>query len=397
MKKIRTLYTIAIIILTCTFTNVSRAQDVNPTCNNANIFTNVFTQVCWDCFLDGFNLFGVAQSNVPDGARTSIVPFCFCTDNLGVPEAGFPTSYWAPAKLNEVVSTPWCSPSLGGIKLQDTLSGLGSFDYGEGEDGAKKGFYQYHYFSYPLMAMLDMLVLPGCTDGYIDFDLMYISEIDPLWNNDLLALVLNPEAIIFANPAAKAWCSIDCALTTADNQKEAFYGCAGCDGSLYPLTGNVYPNIDPVASSSLITQRTLAGLHRKGLARKTIGDDAMCEPEFYPTIPRSQYKFSMIYPVPEAESGGSAISKSDLTGIDGVENADNEGYASDDDLQKAADKDNLAGKGGVDTDRFGSCCHPMGMSTYRWCTAAGGRMPPGKSNAFVYMIWNYRDCCVRGQ
>lgn len=355
---------------------------LNPACPDANVFSKVFTQICWDCFLDSLNLFGVGKK--PQGSSNSLL-MCTCMDDLGVPEFGTPAGFWSPQKVNEVVTTPWCSPALGGIKLQSSLTGMG-FNKGGSQSVDKSGgaFYQYHYFSYPIMAMLGMMLLPDCSDGYVDMDLLYISEVDPLWNNDMLSLLLNPEAIIFANPAAKAWCAADCVASTADEQTEDTYGCAGCDGSLYPLTGNIYPQPDAVAGSSLITQRALALLHRKGLAQKTIGDAAMCETEFYPTIPRSQYKFSMLYPVPEASSSATKGLAAPFIG-DPTSSAD----------QQANAPENDAGTSGETAQPFSDCCHPMGMSTARWCTPVGGRTRPGKDIAFVYLVWNYRDCCIR--
>lgn len=375
------------VLLSSIVAGSASAQDVNPACRDANVLTNVFDQVCWDCFLDNVSLMGVSIEGKPDGAA-SVGPVCACTDALGVPEIGFPLSFTSPQKLNEVVTTPWCSPSLGGIKLQDTLTGLGYNDSSTTDKTEATAFYQYHYFSYPLMTMLGMLLMPSCSDGYMDFDLLYLSEVDPLHNNDLLALLLNPEAIIMANPAGVAWCSIDCVTTTADAQQESFYGCAGCDGLLYPLTGNVPAQTDPVSGSSLITQRVLAGLHRKGLARKKMGNAAMCEPEYFPTIPRSQYKFSMIYPVPEAggeDSGAWATAARD---------AENPPISPDTEPSNVTDS--AAGSSGETGDAFKDCCHPMGMSTARWCTPYGGRTRPGKDTAYIYMIWEYRDCCVRG-
>jgi conjugal transfer pilus assembly protein TraU len=358
--------------------------DINPACSDANVFTNVIDQICWDCFLDDFTLYGVGSP--PDGASSKLnLPACACSDALGVPEFGFPIGYWSPQKVNEVVTTPWCSPSLGGIKLQDSFRGMGH-NKGTTIGGAEQpaAFYQYHYFAYPIMSMLGMLSLPSCSGLFVDFDLLYISEIDPMWNNDILSLLLNPESIIFSTPMAFAWCSADCILTTADNQLEEFYGCAGCDGSLYPLTGNVFPQPDPVAGSSLITQRVLASLHRKGLAQKTIGDEAMCDTEYFPTIPRSQYKFSMMWPVPESTSGAAKGIVSPFIGD-----------SSNPEDVKQNDILNNAGASGAQAELFESCCHPMGMSTSRWCTPVGGRTRPGKDNAYIYMIWNYRNCCVR--
>jgi conjugal transfer pilus assembly protein TraU len=364
------------------FENTGENQDstFSAVCPNANIFTNVFDQICWDCFLDSISLMGVNVGDEPDGAANKL-PVCACTDALGVPEIGYPLAFWRPAKVNEVVTKPWCSPALGGIKLQETMTGLGTETHAspKSSGNVQRAFYHHHYFSYPIMEMLGMLAFPSCTDGYIDMDLLYISEIDPLWNNDLLSLILNPEAIIFANPVAKLWCMQDCLTTTANAQSELNYGCAGCDGDLYPMTGNVSRQTDKVAASSLITQRVLAGLHRKGLARRTIGSTAMCKPEYFPTIPRSQYKFSMMYPVPQAASNLASSTTS---------------RASDESSTAEGFREKLAG-GDVVSDAFNQCCHPMGMSTSRWCTPYGGRERAGK-DAYLYMIWNYRDCCVRG-
>ena len=359
-------------------------SEINAACPNASVFKNIMGQICWDCFLDSLKLYGIGSK--PNGASTKLdLPVCSCADALGIPEFGYPLGYWSPARINEVVTTPWCSPGLGGLRLQDSFEGSGHNGASSvGSAEIPSAFYQYHYFSYPIMAMLGMLLLPDCTDGYVDFDLLYLSEVDPLWNNDMLTLMLNPEAIIFSTPMAYAWCAADCVMTTADNQMEEFYGCAGCDGSLYPLTGNIYPQPDPVAGSSLITQRVLASLHRKGLAAKTIGDDAMCDAEYFPTIPRSQYKFSMTYPIAEAASeGGTEIASTFI------------GDPSNEDDVDLNDPDNNAGQAGEQAELYPECCHPMGMSTSRWCTPVGGRTRPGKDTAYLYLIWRYRNCCVR--
>lgn len=223
MKKLLATFVLTFALL-LTFPAKADMSNVNPSCPNANIFTNVITQVCWDCFLSSLKIFGVGST--PDGASDRLTwPMCACSDALGIPEFGWPLGYWSPQHVNEVVTTPWCSPALGGIKLQDSFVGMGhnrGIAIGDGENA--QAFYQYHYFSYPIMAMIGMMLLPDCGTGYVDMDLLYISEIDPMWNNDLLSLVLNPEAIIFSTPIARAWCSTDCVTTTAGNQKEEFFG-----------------------------------------------------------------------------------------------------------------------------------------------------------------------------
>jgi len=345
-------------------TEVAGVSDM--VCDDANILSNVFDQVCWSCFIDGIDIGGL-NPNRPDGSSSQMP--CQCEDDLGIPQIGIKASYQSITRIAEVVTQPWCSPSLGGIQLQDSEYGQGYIDTDEANNAT--AFFQYHYFAYPLMEMLEILMMPECTGSdIIDFDLMYVSEIDPTWNDDLLALLMSPEAVLFGSPPALAWCGVDCVLTTADEQEQEFYGCAACDGLLYPFTGNINPVQDPVAASSLAAQRAIASLHRKGLATRTMGNEAMCgERILAPMIPSTQYRFSMMYPTPEAEgNAGNLIS----------------GASS-----------NNAGQAGEELDRYGQCCHPMGMSTARWATAAGGRMPPGKDSAFIYMIWNYQDCCIR--
>ena len=127
--KILTLLMLLLALMMVDLSNTANAEettedlDVNPMCDDAKVLSNVFTQVCWDCFIDSINLMGMSSGNAPAGAA-SVGPFCMCSDNLGVPYAGIPKAHWQPTRLNEVVTTPWCSPSLGGIKLQDTLTGL---------------------------------------------------------------------------------------------------------------------------------------------------------------------------------------------------------------------------------------------------------------------------------
>lgn len=330
--------TILILVLLTTV-STQAASPTDNICKDAEIWTKIVDQICWSCFTEGFSLMGIGKK--PDGA-TSNNPFCTCNDNLGVPFAGTKLSYFAPLRLIETVKLPWCSPSLGGITLQDDYTGMGKVNASQGE-----GFWHSHYFAFPLMEMLEILYIDCHQDGYIDLDLMYLSEVDPTWNNDLLALMLSPEAILFATPLAQPWCASDCALISTDAAPESTFGCAGCDGHLYPFTGNIKGQTDNVAQSSLIAQRMISSLHRKGLATKTMGENSVCKAQIAPFTPRSQYKFSMIYPRAEAEES-------------------------------------------ADTD---SCCHPMGQSTNLWCLPAGGRMRPGMEDA-VYMLWQFKECCL---
>ena len=350
-------------------------------CPDGGIFARLIQDVCWDCMLP-INIGGIPLGmDRPEGASDAL-GICNCPDDLGIPEFGYPLPMWMPARISEVVRVPWCSPALSGLQLQDDITaGMGGPGRNSNMDEtSQSSFYHYHWFASPFAEMLEMFFIPDCSvDGRTDFDLMYLSEIDPLHTDSLLALLLNPEATAFITPLAKLWCAADCGLITAGKVMEDYYGCAGCDGNLYPLTGFIPATHNGVRASSLITQRVLAGLHRKGLATRTIGDIAMCSREYYPTTPRSQYKASMLFPKAEADS----TPQESLFTLDGEGN-----------IAKDTDGNPIV-SGSLDHQDIG-CCHPLGENIHSWSTARGGMATPGKSD-FLYLIYRYKDCCVRSK
>src|SRR3546814_8613700 len=74
-------------------------------------------------------------------------------------------------------------------------------------------------------------------------DILYISEIDPLWQDSELTAIINPEAVLFANPLALAACAADCVASPAKLPIDEMFWCAGCQGSMYPMNGNVSASI----------------------------------------------------------------------------------------------------------------------------------------------------------
>lgn len=318
-------------------------------CPDTKYFNNLINKFCWSCTLP-FNLMGFS-SEPPDGANEDAM--CFCQDELGVPELGFSVGYWAPEQIIEITTTPWCSPTLGGAMVQDDLTSMGTTGGGKKADRTTMATFHYNYFANPVFKMLSMFMIPECDKdpGIVDLDLMYMSMLDITWYDDMLAMVFNADATAFANPVAQAVCMKDCAMLTATSDpSDQNWFCAGCEGNMYPFTGNVTTDNNPIRTSSLIVTRALASMHRRGLARTTYGEDAMCENVYSPMIPKPMYKVSMAWPVAEVDSLGNTITN--------------------------------------------QCCHPLGDFWMKWGL---GRMAPGggKDNTFVYNIFRYNDCCVR--
>ena len=326
------------ITLSIAFLGGSKAV-ADPGCQDAEVIgPKMITDICWSCIFPlrvaGVNISGGGGS-IPDGAVRS--PLCMCDDNQGVAHPGVTTSMWEPARLVEFQRVPGCSSVLNGTRFP--FDRINQGHHGEAVyDGGDSSFTHYHYYTYPIMQMLDMFVKQTCNpDGFMDLDIMYLSELDPTWNNDELAFFTNPESAAVANPVATLACTADAVSSTAGKPIKELFWCAGSWGNIYPLSGNQNGGKGVIRDTSLLSTRVLAALHRRGLAYGTMGSGAMCGGNIEPTLPKTQYKFTMLHPVPETESS-----------------------------------------------------HVIGESTLTWGL---GRTIPAIGQDPIYMIWRWNDCC----
>lgn len=312
-----------------------------PDCPNGMVLdAGMMTDICWDCIFP-IRIAGAPMASgsrpVPAGASNRIS--CACQDNLGVPKPGLAVGMWMPAQIVELTRAPGCSPSLGGITLPgfDPLfrGGIGDATWNNGD----AAFWHYHTYAFPVMAMLELFVQAECMAGGMqDFDLLYISEVDPTWNHAELAYFANPEATLVSDPVVQAACAADAAAATAGYPITELFWCAGSWGGLYPFVGTHLATTSPVRATSLLATRALAAQHRRGLAWRTMGNDAMCGGVIDPMLPKSQYRMSMLFPLAEASGN-----------------------------------------------------HVIGQSTFLW---GEHRNIPGQGPDPVYLIWRWTDCCM---
>ena len=312
-----------------------------PGCPDAAVISgNLITNVDWDAVLPiriaGITV-GGGSSGIPSGAANETA--CVCNDSAGVPHPGFTMSMWAPAQLEELVRVPGCMPTLGAVQLKlSNLRLLGTAGRGDREqnDGS---FYHYHSYSFPLLYMLNLLDNKECmAGGYTDLDLMYMSELDPTWNNDDLAFFANPEAAAVANPIAQSACPVDATAAMTGSPLDSLFWCAGSWGGLYPLSGNGYAIGSLGDRTSLLATRAIAAQTRRGLMYRTIGNDALCNGVLDPTFTKSGYKMSEFFPIAE-----------------------------------------------------GSGTHPIGQTSLIW---GEYRQVPGTGEDAVYILWRWVDCCA---
>lgn len=301
-------------------------------------FPNLATDICWSC---SFPMkFGAGAITLPastaqeDTPNAGGAPICACGLNPGVK-----VSFWEPVRHVDVVRKPFCMSAMGGVEIDP------GFDAPNGTQTKKdhtstSSFYQAHWYVDPVMVVLGAVLDSPCLEQSV-FDVAYMTEFDPLWNDDELTSILNPDSFLFGNLISRLACGVDCVFSTIGFGSNTLFWCAGCQGSMYPLNGHVAAHIGGVQASSLIVSRLINKMHRMGLMWAANGSEGMCGYYPQPLMDKTNYKYQMHFPV-------------------------------------AQDK--------ID----GKCCQPLGRSTILW---GAGKEIPGVGEDFAYMIFRKRDCC----
>lgn len=300
--------------------------------------TNPVTDVCWKCVfpihIAGFEVF---KSSMADRKPSTRSPICFCKKPwLPLPMPGIPIAFWEPVRLVDVTKSPMCMVSLGGISLGT------SHQRGMKDDQEGSAFYHVHWYIYPVIFWLELLVDFACLDTS-SVDIAYLTEFDPLWSDDAKSAILNPEAILFGNPLAQGACITDCAKSSLPKGTplDSLFWCCGCQGSMYPYTGTMTGYNGGVQASTLLVSRMIAKLHREFLLWATWGKPMIsnrCMKYPKPLIDKSAYRLQMTFPIPEAKQ-----------------------------------------------------CRTIGETEVTW---QSGKEFPVKGEDFAYLVWHKRECCL---
>jgi conjugal transfer pilus assembly protein TraU len=295
--------------------------------------------VCWSClFPITIGSMTVVSGEEPDTDNPSS-PVCAC--GTPVPRIGITTGFWEPIAMTDVTRTPFCMVNMGGLQLD-----MGdSFAQGTQETAnsdQNNSFYYVHWYTYPLIFWLDIITNVLCVETG-DFDIAYLTELDPTWTDDELAFLLNPEAMMFENPIAQASCASDSIAASVGLPIDSLFWCAGSQGGMYPLDGNVQEHVGGVQASTLLTERMAYKLHRPPtflLDSVPENSPTLCYEYPNPIIPKSRYRYQMVNPLPTTGSGG---------------------------------------------------CHPFGETTSVW---GSGHEYPVDGEDFGYVLFRKRNCCM---
>jgi len=298
-------------------------------------WVNPITDTCWRCmFPMSLGNIKVASGSLPDTINPAS-PIQLCP--MGVfYRVGLAIGYWEPFAITDVTREPGNMVNMGGISIN--LGRVGTGTGGQSDRGTEPlAFYHVHWYKYPLITWLNIILSAGCMQGG-DMDIAYMSEVDPMWNDSSLSMMINPEAGLFNNLIAQSACAADAiSSSTAHVPLAPLFWCAGAQGSMYPFTGFVSNEFSPLEASVLLSERMAAKLHREGLVWDSIGvNTAVCYEYPSPIIPKDRYRYQMVNMIPDVAQ-----------------------------------------------------CHPFGETTQIWGTVH--TLPTSKKN-FGYLIWRKRNC-----
>jgi conjugal transfer pilus assembly protein TraU len=228
-------------------------------CNDG--FINPLTKVAWQC------VFPITIAGVRIGAKSPLdedstgSPVCVCNRG-GVPTLGVKVSFWAPNRMIDTVSNPGCMMALG-ADILNTGGKLHGRSSAQTTNGTRYTHQQSHYYIAPLWAMLDLFTdIPCLTEK--EFDVAMMSELLPTYQNEVLGAVINPEAVLFGNPASVLACIADSAEAIRGKTIDALFWCSGSWGGIYPLGGSSFES-DEVAANAQIAAKQIYMMGRAGL------------------------------------------------------------------------------------------------------------------------------------
>ncbi|EHH3360724.1 conjugal transfer pilus assembly protein TraU [Salmonella enterica subsp. enterica serovar Sandiego] len=298
-------------------------------------FVNPITDICWRCMFPlSLGSTKVTSGDLPDTSNPGS-PIQFCPMPPPVfQRIGLAIGYWEPMAMTDVARSPGCMVNLGGFTINLGKMGMGT---AKKDDKQVNGaFYHVHWYKYPLTYWLNIITSLGCLQGG-DLDIGYLSEIDPTWGDSALTSILNPEAVIFANPIAQGACAADAIASAVNKPLDPLFWCAGSQGSMYPFNGWVSNESSPLQSSVLVSERMAFKLHRQGQIMESIGEDKkVCFEYPSPIIPKTRWRYQMVNMYPDVAQ-----------------------------------------------------CHPFGRTVMRWET---GRNPPNTKKNYGYLLWRKRNC-----
>ena len=249
---------------------------------------NFYENLDWSFFFDKFDMkFEVCHCNIKDTGKFP---------------AGFKVKIVEPIGYIETSNIPWHFVGLG-IKMDK------SFLRKQGTSRDTKtgiNFRHAHFVIFPPLGWsIGLMQDYICFERGNIFNLAYLSEVIPSYNNDVIALVEESakpvSKVWFANPVAEAACSADCVSSSIGKPINSLYWCDGCRGSVgagdtgWSNISNPYEEAETVAFGVLNRMHAYGGMLKTkesffqfnpaGANLKS----TYCKARYFPIIIKEQY------------------------------------------------------------------------------------------------------------
>jgi hypothetical protein len=146
-------------------------------------------------------------------------------------------------------------------------------------------------------------------------------------------------------------------------------------GNNLPAAGSMSAEKNSIIGTSTILNRSILLSNRTGgfASVSTVGDKALCTPVPVPFPSKSEFKATMLFPYPEAQSANSSAAGS------GIDNGTLFGQLS----GEVANFFNLNSKG----------AHRLGASDFSWAIGRSDQALNNNDSDAVYLLWRWVDCC----
>jgi conjugal transfer pilus assembly protein TraU len=233
-------------------------------------------------------------------SRQPDLPVCLCGLRPGIA-----MGFWEPVRLADVSMKPWCFVNLGGLKLDPGFD-IGFKLHGGAVGGRRRDpvllEWHVHWYAYPLIYWMEIVA-----------DFLCLEAARSTSSTSPRSIRCGRTASSPRSSTLKPCCSPTrsrslpapptACLRPPNCPRTSLFWCAGCQGSMYPLNGNVSATIGHVQASRLALSRFAYKLHRELVAWGTMGGKGLCGKYLMPVMRKQQYRFQATNPNPADQAG----------------------------------------------------------------------------------------------
>lgn len=222
---------------------------------------------------------------------------CFCENGLQT-GVGFGMSFWMPSYINDMARQAGCLGFLGGVNVMDSFisesSGQEYSNHQARRDGVTN--MQIHWAYADVTAVAGKQLFEKCNAVTGKMKISYMTEPDFIFQNDIYSAIMSPQvAILAAMPIlSQMACGGEAMANTLGGWQD--FGICAWKGFRLPMSGTAIAKDSAQVSNMDVTVKYLTRASMLGLNLKTLGPDAVCEPQISPFYHPFQHRYQWAYP-----------------------------------------------------------------------------------------------------